>query len=79
MSVLPLTESSTARDGGSSSAECSVGKISAKDILVHRRPGKGGEVYRAMVEVDCGTDVSVDTFRGCLVTPETRPSCGSNR
>ncbi|KAI9632439.1 uncharacterized protein MKK02DRAFT_30252 [Dioszegia hungarica] len=40
---------------------------------VSRRKGKMGEVYRAVAEVECGTDVSVDTFRGCLATPETRP------
>ena len=74
--VLPLTASSTARDSGLSRAEgATIGKITAEEVVVHRRSGKGGDVYRAMVEVDCGPDVSVDTFRGCLVTPETRPRC----
>ncbi|WVQ79038.1 hypothetical protein IAT38_001130 [Cryptococcus sp. DSM 104549] len=74
VSVLPLTASSTAHDTGKSSARgSSLGKIEASDVVVHRRSGKAGEVYRAVVEVECGSDVSVDTFRGCLVTPETRP------
>lgn len=45
---------------------------------MHRRTGKTGEVFRAVVEVDCGPDVNVETFRGCLVTPETRPKCESS-
>ncbi|WVR03981.1 hypothetical protein IAU60_000980 [Kwoniella sp. DSM 27419] len=74
VSVLPLTASTTARDTGKSVARgTSLGKITADQVHVHRRSGKGGEVYRAVVEVDCGSDVSVDTFRGCLSTPETRP------
>ncbi|KAK8861436.1 hypothetical protein IAR55_002255 [Kwoniella newhampshirensis] len=74
VSVLPLTASATARDSGKSVAKgSSIGKIDASQVRVHRRSGKGGEVFRAVVEVDCGSDVSVDTFRGCLVTPETRP------
>jgi hypothetical protein len=79
VSVLPLTESSTARDGGKSHAGSSsaLGRITANEVVIHRRPGKNGEVYRAVVEVDCGADVSVDTFRGCLVTPETRSNCES--
>lgn len=76
VSVLPLTASTTARDEGlSQSLGSSLGKISASDVTVHRRAAKGGEVFRAVVEVDCGPDVNVDTFRGCLVTPETRSSC----
>lgn len=79
MSVLPLTASTTARDTGDSQARgSSLGQIQATDVLVYRRSGKGGEVYRATVEVDCGHDVSVDTFRGCLATPETRPMCESS-
>ncbi|KAK4687442.1 hypothetical protein P7C73_g2672, partial [Tremellales sp. Uapishka_1] len=74
VSVLPLTASSTARDSGRSTLhDGSLGKITANDVVVHRRTAKGGEVFRAVVDVDCGSDVSVDTFRGCLVTPETRP------
>ncbi|WVF66861.1 hypothetical protein IAT40_001604 [Kwoniella sp. CBS 6097] len=74
ISVGPLTPSTVARDTGKSIAKgSSLGKIDASQVHVHRRSGKGGEVYRAVVEVDCGSDVSVDTFRGCLVTPETRP------
>ncbi|WWC87689.1 uncharacterized protein L201_002581 [Kwoniella dendrophila CBS 6074] len=74
VSVLPLTASTTARDSGKSTARGSnLGKIDASQVIVHRRNGKAGEVYRAVVEVDCGSDVSIDTFRGCLVTPETRP------
>jgi hypothetical protein len=74
--VLPLTASTTARDSGQSEAHGStLGKCTASDVVVHRRSGKGGEVYRAVVEVDCGSDVSVDAFRGCLATPETRPTC----
>lgn len=55
----------------------SLGRITPSDVTVHRRNGKGGEVFRAVVDVDCGTDVNVDTFRGCLATPETRPVCES--
>ncbi|WWC68792.1 uncharacterized protein I206_102727 [Kwoniella pini CBS 10737] len=74
VSVLPLTASTTAKDTGKSTAKgSSLGKIDASQVVVHRRNGKSGEVYRAVVEVDCGSDVSIDTFRGCLVTPETRP------
>ncbi|OCF45073.1 hypothetical protein I317_01125 [Kwoniella heveanensis CBS 569] len=74
ISVGPLTPSTVARDTGKSIAKgSSLGRINASQVHVHRRSGKGGEVYRAVVEVDCGSDVSVDTFRGCLVTPETRP------
>nr|XP_019050191.1 hypothetical protein I302_00616 [Kwoniella bestiolae CBS 10118]OCF29121.1 hypothetical protein I302_00616 [Kwoniella bestiolae CBS 10118] len=74
VSVLPLTASTTAKDTGKSTARgSSLGKIDASQVVVHRRNGKSGEVYRAVVEVDCGSDVSIDTFRGCLVTPETRP------
>ena len=75
VAVLPLTESTTAHDTGKShaSSSSSLGRITPNKVAVHRRNGKGGEVYRAVVDVDCGTDVSTDTFRGCLVTPETRP------
>ncbi|WWC60113.1 uncharacterized protein I303_102677 [Kwoniella dejecticola CBS 10117] len=74
VSVLPLTASTTANDSGKSAAHGStLGRIDASQVTVHRRNGKAGEVYRAVVEVDCGSDVSIDTFRGCLVTPETRP------
>lgn len=76
--VLPLTASTVARDsGGTSSKTSSLGALSAGDVQVSRRKGKMGEVYRAVAEVECGTDVSVDTFRGCLATPETRPQCKS--
>jgi hypothetical protein len=76
--VLPLTSSTTAHDDGHSRAhESTLRRISASDVAVHRRSGKGGEVYRAVVEVECGPDVGIDTFRGCLVTPETRPLCTS--
>ncbi|WWD08843.1 hypothetical protein V865_006957 [Kwoniella europaea PYCC6329] len=74
VSVLPLTASTTAKDAGKSTARgSSLGKIDASQVIIHRRNGKSGEVYRAVVEVDCGSDVSIDTFRGCIVTPETRP------
>lgn len=74
--VLPLTASTTARDQGQSKSQgSSLGRCTASDVVVHRRSGKSGEVYRAVVEVDCGSDVGVDTFRGCLATPETRPIC----
>ncbi|KAL7418550.1 hypothetical protein Q5752_007008 [Cryptotrichosporon argae] len=58
VSVLPLTASTTARDSGESSIKStsSLGRISAGDVVVHRREGKTGEVYRAVVEVDCGQD-----------------------
>lgn len=65
------------RDSGKGSRSASLGRISPSDVTVHRRNGKGGEVFRAVVDVDCGTDVNVDTFRGCLATPETRPVCRS--
>ena len=80
VSVLPLTESSTAHDSGGSHAKgSSLGPIHANEVIVHRRSGKAGEIYRATVEVDCGSDVSVDTFRGCLATPEARLTCTSIR
>lgn len=76
--VLPLTSSSIARDDGQSSSKgSSIGRISAGDVKVSRRTGKTGEVFRAVVDLECGGDVSVDTFRGCLATPETRPTCKS--
>ncbi len=76
VSVLPLTASTTARDSGDSRGrDSALGQVHANDVAVHRRSGKNGEVYRATVEVECGSDVSVDTFRGCLATPETRPLC----
>lgn len=53
-------------------------KVDLADVAVHRRSGKHGDVYRATVDVDCGSDISVDTFRGCLATPETRPLCESS-
>lgn len=61
--------------GSTKGKAASVGSITSKDVVVHRRNGKGGEVFRAVVEVDCGSDVNVDTFRGCLATPETRAVC----
>lgn len=64
-----------AGSSGAGSKPSSLGRISPSDVVVHRRNGKGGEVFRATVEVDCGTDVNADTFRGCLATPETRPVC----
>lgn len=73
--VLPLTASSVAHDDGHHGT--SIGRVTAGDVAVHRRSGKSGEVYRAVVEVECGGDVSIDTFRGCLVTSETRPNCKS--
>lgn len=74
--MLPLTASTTAQDSGRSEPKaCSLGSIRASDVVVHRRAGKSGEVFRAVVEVDCGPDVTVETFRGCLVTPEARPRC----
>lgn len=63
----------TSRD----SSTATLGRVTNSDVTVHRRNGKGGEVFRAVVEVDCGTDVNVDTFRSCLATPETRPVCKS--
>ncbi|BEI82433.1 hypothetical protein CcaverHIS002_0303010 [Cutaneotrichosporon cavernicola] len=67
----PPPTSGSVRDGKGRSA--SLGRITPSDVTIHRRNGKGGEVFRAVVDVDCGTDVNVDTFRGCLATPETRP------
>ena len=52
---------------------CTLGVLKASDVAVHRRSGKTGEVYRAVAEVDCGPEVDVETFRGCLLTPEARP------
>ena len=72
--MLPLTASTTAHDSGRSEAKaCNLGTISASNVVVHRRTGKTGEVFRAVVEVDCGPEVNVETFRGCLLTPESRP------
>lgn len=72
--VLPLTASTTAHDSGTSEAKaCHLGALKASDVAVHRRSGKTGEVYRAVAEVECGPDVNVETFRGCLSTPESRP------
>lgn len=67
----PVREAS----GSAKGKATSLGSITTKDVVVHRRNGKGGEVFRAVVEVDCGSDVNVDTFRGCLATPETRAVC----
>ena len=76
--VLPLTSSTTAHDAPSpSSSQGKLGRIAADDVKVCRRSGKNGEVFRAVAEVDCGPDVGIEDFRGCLVTPETRPSCKS--
>ena len=71
--VLPLTASTTAQDSGTSRSTSSLGQITAEQVVIHRRSGRAGEVYRAVVEVECGPDISVDSFRGCLVTPQTRP------
>ncbi|TYJ58802.1 hypothetical protein B9479_000638 [Cryptococcus floricola] len=68
---VSLPESVTGVGRPSSSAK-GLGKAQAENVAVHRRTSKYGDVYRATVEVDCGSDISVDTFRGCLVTPETR-------
>lgn len=74
--VLPLTSSTTAHDAPSpSTSQRKLGSISAGDVKVCRRSGKNGEVFRAVAEVDCGPDVGIEDFRGCLVTPETRPMC----
>jgi hypothetical protein len=75
--VLPLTASTVAHDtaGASTSKRQKLGSTTANDVRVHRRTGKNGEVFRAVVEVDCGPDVGIEDFRGCLVTPETRPTC----
>ena len=58
-----------------STSQRKLGSISATDVKVFRRSGRGGEVFRAVAEVDCGPDVGIEDFRGCLVTPETRPMC----
>ena len=78
--MLPLTSSTTAQDTPNSSGgkHQKLGNISASDVRVCRRSGKNGEVFRAVVEVDCGPDVGIEDFRGCLVTPETRPMCRSS-
>lgn len=75
--VLPLTSSTIAHDSASasSSKKRKLGHVTAGDVRVHRRSGKHGEVFRAVVDVDCGQDVGIEDFRGCLVTPETRPAC----
>lgn len=77
--VLPLTSSTTAHDSAtplpSSSKKRKLGHVSASDVRVHRRSGKHGEVFRAVLDVDCGPEVGIEDFRGCLVTPETRPAC----
>jgi hypothetical protein len=74
---LPLGPSTIAHDTpeASTSKSRKIGSISANDVRVHRRTGKHGEVFRAVAEVDCGPDVGIEDFRGCLVTPETRPMC----
>ncbi|ORX36309.1 hypothetical protein BD324DRAFT_628256 [Kockovaella imperatae] len=59
--------------GQSSRSSSTLSRISAENVVVHRRSGKLGEVYRAVVEMDCGPDINVDSFRGSLVTPQTRP------
>ena len=61
--------------GSSAKAAQTLGRVSPSDVAVHRRNGKGGEVFRAVVEVDCGSDINADTFRGSLATPETRAVC----
>lgn len=77
VSAAPSTPPSPVRPSLNNGARLSsLGKITANDVVVHRRNGKGGEVFRAVVEVDCGSDINVDTFRGSLATPETRPVCG---
>lgn len=77
VSSNPATPGSPVREtsGSAKGKATSLGSITTKDVVVHRRNGKGGEVFRAVVEVDCGSDVNVDTFRGCLATPETRAVC----
>jgi hypothetical protein len=62
----------------SSKTAQALGRVSASDVVVHRRNGNGGEVFRAVAEVDCGSDVNADTFRGSLATPETRAVCKSS-
>jgi hypothetical protein len=76
LAILPLTASTTASDSGKSrSKDGSLGRISASDVQVHRRSGKGGEVFRAVVECDAGEDVDPESFLGTLTTPEIRPHC----
>lgn len=68
---------STVRAASLKGAPTGLGRVVAGDVVVHRRHGKGGEVFRAVVEVDCGSDINADTFRGGLTTPETRAVCES--
>lgn len=49
-------------------------------MIVHKRSAKGGEVYRAVVEVPIGSDGggwSVENFRALLGTAEVRCACKS--
>ncbi|WVO18047.1 hypothetical protein L204_105745 [Cryptococcus depauperatus] len=71
----PVSVASASSNGSSSKLpkfSNGLGTVLASDVLVHRRSDKYGDVYRAVAEVDCGSDISIDAFRGCLVTPETR-------
>ncbi|WOO79509.1 uncharacterized protein LOC62_02G003032 [Vanrija pseudolonga] len=72
VSVPPQGSAGPVRDP-TKARPTALGRITASDVVVHRRNGKSGEVFRAVVDVDCGTDVNIDTFRVCLATPETRP------
>jgi hypothetical protein len=49
------------------------GSRDASDVLMHRRPGKRGDVYRIVLEVDPDTTLSnLDAWRAVLTTPELR-------
>lgn len=49
----------------------------ANDIVVHRRAGKGADVYRAVVEVTVKQGVDLDNFKAVLQTEAVRGACQS--
>jgi hypothetical protein len=69
--------------GAASSSSSPKGRHSAVDpstVVVHRRSAKGGDVWRASVEVDCRgrrDDWSSEGVRAVLGTPEARAGCES--
>ncbi|EJU03602.1 hypothetical protein DACRYDRAFT_114977, partial [Dacryopinax primogenitus] len=75
---VPLSQGPAKQDGPASYS--SKGKSRAgttlSDVAVHRRQGKDGEVYRAMLDVftDEGGLLDADNWKAVLQTPELRKS-----